>query len=890
VQLNGVFVYHLELSCDGRHFAAHVDHQWFISRSFSERHSVFLGEVASGKVLHEFEETSIGFRQVAFTSDGKRLATVRGGGLVFGSGKKPASASVWDVANGKELRRFEEVLAFALAPDGEQAAAGRVDGTIVISEITTGKEIASWKAHDGPVWVLEYSPDGKVLASGRGTAEKGKDEKETIKPDYSVRLWDHVTGKERRRFPDQGKPIDWLTFSPDGQVLASLVKLDRLDEGSRLSVWSTATGDSITSKEKEIEQAHWLSFSPDSKTILCGRSGGPATLVDIQTGKAIGRFGQKHETIKDCAFSPDGRRLAAVSDGIRLWEIETGKDVFPSVAHRGSIRSMVFSPDGKNLAALDTSERLLVWDLSTAKVLIPDAVFSEGPECAYAFAHDGKVLTVVEKDGAVRVWEVATGKKHQQFRLPIEKEEQRSDDLDRIVHFSADGIMLAVAVPESHEVQLWNVVAGKQQGTLRGHDGGRFDARFAPDGKTLVSLGDDQTIRVWDAVSAKERACFCGKEREHGVFAYTSDGKRLAWSWDGTIHLWDLTTEKELSKLQSPSNRLRDLAFAHDGETLAAVEDDGTVRTWDVEREREVHAFKGKDKWDFMHPRLLTSVSGPVFAEGAMDPKNSRYELRVARTGQTVCPIQGWRGDYIAISPDGRFVASGAEWITIRDATTGRERAWLPPAHRGRRSALAFSPDGKYLASGGEDSVIILWDLSGLGRSGSIQLYTLPRQSLEKHWTDLALNGKPYDAVHYLLGDPEQTVPFLKDKLGGIEAEDAKRVRKWIAQLEDAEFEARENATAELAKLGKLAEPSLRDALGGTSSADLRRRLKELLEKAKEPSSLPPDFQRALKALEVLELLDSPAARRVLEELAKKNPDAWLGREAKAALDRAAKS
>jgi hypothetical protein len=99
----------------------------------------------------------------------------------------------------------------------------------------------------------------------------------------------------------------------------------------------------------------------------------------------------------------------------------------------------------------------------------------------------------------------------------------------------------------------------------------------------------------------------------------------------------------------------------------------------------------------------------------------------------------------------------------------------------------------------------------------------------------------------------------------------------------------RENATQELTRIGKPAEQAVRDALEKTSSAEVRRRAETILDGLKTGATASPETMRTPRALEVLEKVGTPDARKVLEELAKGAGDTPLAREAKAALERMGK-
>jgi WD40 repeat protein len=887
LRLPGNSIDELVFSPDGHSLAV------IVGRYYPKKPSVFVCGAADAKVLHEFKDNSRGFRSLAFAGQGKRL-TAMNSSIPTSEGKDVPAAMVWDVATGKELAVFSDARSFALAGDGTRAFVGHSDGSISINDVDTEKEIMAWKAHDGPVYALALSADGKELASAGEPREEKKDKAnaKAVKSN-SLILWDPATGANRCRCADFPGRVEHLVFSPDGQTLAALGPgrastkdaFDALGDGPIAHLFATSTGKPLKLCEENLERSWNAFYSPDSKSVVLRHHTQGLVQIETATGKMIRRFGRESES-GYVAFSPDGKWISAAGGAILLWDAKTGKERFPSPAHRDCVVSMVFSPDAKTLASLDSTHRLLLWDIAKAKVLHPEAEFAETRLFTYGFSKGGDLLTVIENNGRVRVWQVSTAKKLHEFQILFDKATSWIPKGARDILLSPDGDMLAVADDE-YAIRLFDVPAGKEQSRLKGHRKRPVWFLFSPDGKTLTSYADDHTVRVWDIAAAKERACFRINEDRKGAFTYSADSRLLAWSGDDVLHLWSLAEEKEIGVLAADPHYSSALVFAGDSRTLATVEKDGTVRTWDLAGARELHAFKGKNDWDFNYPMLYARGSGPIIALGEVDPKGYRHELRVAATGRKLCALDGY--EEFALSADGKHVASGTDWLIVRDSTTAEERVWLPPVHRGRRWAVAFSPDGKLLASGGEDSAIILWEMSGLRKSEPIQLYSLPHESLEKHWTDLALDGNPYNAAHYLQGDPKQAVPFLEDKLGRIGKEDAKRVRKWIGQLDDPQFDVRENAAAELSKLGKLAEPALRQALDGMPSSESRRRLEELLEKAKATSSLPLDCQRALKALEVLELIDSPVARQVLEELAKKKADFWLGREAKAALDRAAK-
>ena len=116
----------------------------------------------------------------------------------------------------------------------------------------------------------------------------------------------------------------------------------------------------------------------------------------------------------------------------------------------------------------------------------------------------------------------------------------------------------------------------------------------------------------------------------------------------------------------------------------------------------------------------------------------------------------------------------------------------------------------------------------------------------------------------------------------------AKQVARWLKELDDEEFTAREHATDELKKNIDALAPSLRKALAAGASLEVERRLTHLIEFAEE-GRWAPEALRTLRAIEVLEHVGSAEARTVLKALAGGVSEARLTREAKATLERLAR-
>jgi hypothetical protein len=239
----------------------------------------------------------------------------------------------------------------------------------------------------------------------------------------------------------------------------------------------------------------------------------------------------------------------------------------------------------------------------------------------------------------------------------------------------------------------------------------------------------------------------------------------------------------------------------------------------------------------------------------------------------------------LAFTPDGYTLASADQQNTIRlwSTITGKEYCHFN-GHQDQVTALAFAPDGRTLASGSADTTVLVWDVAGRMKEKPRQEADLKPRELETIWADLAgTDGRrAYRAVHRLAKHPSVAVTFLRAK---IRPAPPAQVDQLIADLDSDQFAVRERARQRLETLDSTIEPALRGALENKPSLEVRRQLRQLLERLhhKAPSA---EVLRGLRGLEALEYVGTEEARRLLTDLSKGAPGARLTREAQAAVRR----
>ncbi len=247
--------------------------------------------------------------------------------------------------------------------------------------------------------------------------------------------------------------------------------------------------------------------------------------------------------------------------------------------------------------------------------------------------------------------------------------------------------------------------------TLTGHRNYVAACAFSPDGRRLVTAGNDGSILLWDTTRWKRLRKMGQEHTPVTSLAFSPDGRWLAAAEVGDIHLWNTATWAEVAISQPDVEETTCLAFSPDSLLLAAGDrGPNEIRIFDMET-RELRQRLKKHS---------TSVTAVVFSPSGSTLVSSSEDGFIKATNTV-----DWNSRYtrqmeggvtsLAVSPNGRVLASGGHNHTARlwIAATGEPYLTLR-GHADAMRAVAFAPNGRTLTIGSEDGTATVWNTTSL--------------------------------------------------------------------------------------------------------------------------------------------------------------------------------
>ena len=404
-----------------------------------------------------------------------------------------------------------------------------------------------------------------------------------------------------------------------------------------------------------------VAISPSSNQLSWGGADGSVNIVDSNGRRR--QLRSLDSSVVRLAYAIDGRWIAAAGDNgnIRLWETGTWQEVSELQGHKGSIREMLFHPDGTYLTSVDDHE-FRIWDLNDI--------------------------------GAVRVVDHPEANKNREITV------------------SADATTAATYGGLDNTVRFWRLRPGAlEPTTLPPQRALILSSVLSSDGSTVYTSTHDSGLSRWDLETLRRTVTY-SQDVLAPRLALSMDGQILVSTGeDNLIRIWQAESGRQLQTLRGHPGRPSNVAIGADSAALAVVGGDGRLR---------VRSIQVEDRDDVLLQKgivvcLAVSPDGQTLA--TTDPHHYAVNLWHMPGGQFIGSFDNKKRN-VAFSPDDKWLAlmSFDGQLQLWDRSTPLDRlqpigdVGSDPVTFGRN--LTFSHDSKMLAFSGKNGTVIVWDIA----------------------------------------------------------------------------------------------------------------------------------------------------------------------------------
>jgi WD40 repeat protein len=494
--------------------------------------------------------------------------------LLASGAENENTVRLWDVTNGTQLRALEGhtgwIRSLAFTADGKTLASGSTDNTIKLWDVASGTLLRTLTGHTDFLGGIGFSPDGTRLASASR--------------DGSVRMWDVASGTQRSGFSFT-MPADpnanpaapfWatgLSFSPDGNTLA-VGSTDR-----NIYMLNAETGSEL---RKLQGHTGWvvlrgLSFSPDGTSVASSGLDGTIRVWNAETGAERTRIDNGLEVL-NISWGSDSTRVVSSSDesgAIVVWNVEAAQPqvVQSALVGQGLLTALSYSSDGSVLASggINGIIRLNRLVQNDQRLLTGGA-----PALNYLTFLQNAQMAALSDDGSVNLLSFNQQQSSQEL--------QGLNGAGVTMAASPDRRLLAVGSAEGR-IAVWEVSSGRLLQNMDTQKGRIYSLAFSGDGQKVVAMGSGENpdVSVWDVQSGAAGPRFSIGAEQATALAVQNNGPQIATAnRGGTLRLWDVNNGSSIREIRPDRQDVwfSGVAYSPDGSVLATGATDGLVEFW----------------------------------------------------------------------------------------------------------------------------------------------------------------------------------------------------------------------------------------------------------------------------------------------------------------------
>jgi len=532
----------------------------------------------------------------------------------------------------------------------------------------------------GTVWAIAFSPDGRTIAVGGHAKEQ-----------RIIALYDRATGTLRGELRGITGNVHAIAFSPDGKTIAAAT------QGHRLLLWDTDSLQQSAGLAGSDSALFAVAFSPDGSKVAAAGLDGFLRVWQVKEKRLVFETEAHREGALCLAFSPDGATVA--SGGwdrrVAVWDARKGTLLRTMEDHRDAVSAIAFSPDGRRLVSGGHDRTMIFWNLVTGD---RRAIHGHGGAItALSYTQNGHYLASAGDDNAVKIWDANTGE------LVLRMEVHRKTVT--AVSFYADDLLATGG--NDRFLRLWKLSPGRTVTGFHGHAAPVSAISLLPRDEALLSIGEDNTLRFWDAVTGLEILQLDTPAGPRAL-AVSRDGMLIAvGGWDRRIRLWRKGEIRPIADFADHTDTVRAIDFSSDGRMLLSAGDDAMVCVRNLVGGAVVKRMSG-------HYGATTAVSfldrGERYATGGVD---GVVFIRDSETGKEIARVEaGGTVRVLRLLDAGRVMLFVGEmpFVIRYDLTHG---TLLTPIEIGSRGItdMVVSPDAQVVGVVGENGVVTIFSL-----------------------------------------------------------------------------------------------------------------------------------------------------------------------------------